>query len=56
MGVWVSLWQLGWVPIGVICDVLVVDGGMVDGFVVGSNWGRGGFFCKITPSLEQFLS
>ena len=37
---WVILWQLGWIPIGVVCDVLVVDGVAVGGFVVSSNWGR----------------
>ena len=42
-----QLVAVGRVPIGVICDVLVVDGGMVDGFVVGSNWGRKvDFFAK----------
>ena len=31
---WVGLWLLVWIPIEVVCDVLVVDGGVVGGFVV----------------------
>ena len=37
---WVGLWRLGWLLIGVVCDVFVVNGGVVGGFVVSFDWGR----------------
>jgi len=37
---WVGLWRLGWVLIRVVCDVFVVNGGVVGGLVVSFDWGR----------------